>query len=107
MGIVHQNIVPHNLLIDPDTNNLRIFNFHHAASVGRIGFDPEWDDVNAVIFTLYEIITHDYSIYRTVDYIEQDQGVVMNLVKWPVQIKLDNDVEVFRKRLSAWLQWGK
>jgi len=105
MGTVHRHIVPYNIVIDSDTNNLHVFNFHCAASVGRIGFDLERDDANAVISTLYEIITHYYG--WTADYIEQGQGVVMNLAKWPVQIKLDGDIEIFRKHLSAYLEWRK
>ena len=59
LGIIHQDIALRNLLIEPQTGNLQLFDFNWAAQVGQPGCNPFRDDVTGVVFTLYEIITHD------------------------------------------------
>lgn len=65
-GIQHQDVAPRNLLVDPETDNLMIFDFNCAVRIGyphRIDtYARYWDernDVKGAIFTLYEIITRD------------------------------------------------
>jgi len=66
LGIMHQDIAPRNLLIDPDTHKLLLFDFDWAAC-GKKGLLDGRDDVTGVIFTLYELITNDHTsrVYRT------------------------------------------
>lgn len=59
LGILHQDVAPRNLLINSETNQLQIFDFDRAARIGSPGVVAERDDVTAVAFTLYEIITQD------------------------------------------------
>lgn len=58
LGIMHQDIAPRNLLIDPDTNNILLFGFNWAAQ-GKKHLLNGRDDVDGVVFTLYELITND------------------------------------------------
>ncbi|QKX54884.1 uncharacterized protein TRUGW13939_01974 [Talaromyces rugulosus] len=51
LGIMHQDIAPRNLFIDPDTEKLLLFDFDWAAS-GEKGLMEGRDDVTAVVFTL-------------------------------------------------------
>lgn len=64
--IQHQDVAPRNLLVDPETDDLMIFDFNCAVRIGyphRIdSYARYWDqrnDVKGAIFTLYEIITRD------------------------------------------------
>lgn len=58
LGIMHQDIAPRNLLIDPDTNKILLFDFNWAVSRKELLLDSR-DDGTGVVFTLYEIITND------------------------------------------------
>ncbi|KAB8264377.1 kinase-like domain-containing protein [Aspergillus pseudonomiae] len=58
LGIMHQDIAPRNFLIDPDTNNILLFDFDWAACGKRRLLEGR-DDVTGVVFTLYELITND------------------------------------------------
>lgn len=55
---MHQDIAPRNLLIDPDTKKILLFNFDWAAH-GKDRVLEGRDNVTGVIFTLYELITND------------------------------------------------
>ncbi|KAJ5109561.1 hypothetical protein N7532_002206 [Penicillium argentinense] len=56
LGIVHQNIAPRNLLVDPETDNILLFDFDWAANGTEDLLDGR-DDVSSVSFTLRNIIT--------------------------------------------------
>ncbi|KAJ5355612.1 hypothetical protein N7517_010221 [Penicillium concentricum] len=58
LGIIHQDITPRNLLVDPETDNILLFDFDWAAN-GKDYLLDDRDDVSSVVFTLYEIITND------------------------------------------------
>lgn len=58
LGIMHQDIAPRNLLIDPDTDKLVLFDFNFAAHREDRLADGQ-NDVSGVVFTLYELITND------------------------------------------------
>lgn len=55
---MHQDIAPRNLLIDPDTKKILLFNFDWAAH-GKDRVLEGRDNATGVIFTLYELITND------------------------------------------------
>ncbi|OBT72659.1 hypothetical protein VF21_08570 [Pseudogymnoascus sp. 05NY08] len=78
LGIVHQDIAPRNLLVDPETDNLLLFDFDRAARIGQPSCFPERNDVNGVIFTL-----------------------------WPLKRKLDCEDGEFRKLLDEWVRRRK
>ncbi|KAL3473067.1 kinase-like domain-containing protein [Aspergillus californicus] len=58
LGIMHQDIAPRNLLVDPDTHNIRLFDFDRASS-GEEDLMDGRDDVTGVVFTIYEVITNN------------------------------------------------
>lgn len=58
LGIMHQDIAPRNLLIHPETNKILLFDFDWAA-YGKKRLLEGRDNVTAVVFTLYELITND------------------------------------------------
>ncbi|KFY47289.1 hypothetical protein V494_00044 [Pseudogymnoascus sp. VKM F-4513 (FW-928)] len=106
LGIVHQDIAPRNLLIDPKTDRLLLFDFDRAAHVGGPRLLPERNDVSGVIFTLYEIVSRD-DHFRRVEHQEQDPNEVLILESWPVKCQLDCEVGEFRKLLNEWVQRRK
>ena len=111
LGIVHQDIAPRNILIDPassslETEKIRLFDFDYGAFVGLSGCIPSRNDVKGVVFTIYEIVTLDES-YRKVPHEEQDLESVLNLKEWPIRRSLDCDIKAFREHLDAWVQRRK
>ena len=62
---MHQDIATSGLLIDPTTDNLTLFDFNCSARIGSesswgsIPYSPDRDNVEGVMFTLYEIIPRD------------------------------------------------
>lgn len=114
-GIVHQDIAPRNLLINPTTDILQLFDFSCA---GRLGCDGATQDqglfsnsgnfkldLNGVIATIYEIITQDTELAEQV-LMGADISTIQekDWVKHP-NISLDKDVAYYRQRLERWLQW--
>jgi hypothetical protein len=106
LGIMHQDIAPRNLLVDPETDNLLLFDFDRAARIGQPSCFPERNDVNGVIFTLYEIVSQD-DHFRRVEHREQDPDAVLILESWPLKCKLDCEVGEFRKLLDEWVRRRK
>lgn len=102
MGIMHQDIAPRNLLVDPDTHKLLLFDFDRAAC-GTRNLQHGRDDVTGVAFTLYELITHDTHLASTPHW-ERDVEMVQSLAEWPRRRELDREVCVFRAFLDAWVQ---
>ncbi|KAL5339675.1 hypothetical protein BJX70DRAFT_407981 [Aspergillus crustosus] len=82
LGIMHQDIAPRNLLVDPETDKIIPFDFDWAAN-GKEGLLDSRDDVSGVVFTLYEIITND-----------------THNIEWTCRRELDSDVSKFRKFLN-------
>jgi serine/threonine protein kinase len=101
LGVVHQDIAPRNLLIDPTTNKILLFDFDRAAPASKA--DPARNDVTGVIFTLYEIITEDGRL-REVPFEEQDPQQVLSVEEWPVRCSLDSNVARFREHLNDWVR---
>ena len=104
-GIMHQDIAPRNLLVDPETDTLLIFDFNYASRIGDVGYQQDRDDEKGVIFTLYEIITQDKQ-FTEVPHDEQCSDSVAALEEW-VQapgVRLDHKVSEYRAVLKEWIQ---
>ncbi|KAL9072452.1 MAG: hypothetical protein Q9157_005098 [Trypethelium eluteriae] len=101
LGVIHQDIAPRNLVIDPETDKIRLFDFDRAARIGHPGCFPERNDISGLVFTLYELVTYDEQ-FRKVPFEEQDPETVQNL-DWPVKRRLDSDISLFRNHLNAWV----
>ncbi|KAI2008634.1 hypothetical protein LOZ39_005600 [Ophidiomyces ophidiicola] len=102
LGILHQDVAPRNIAVDPETNKVILFDFDRSAPICRME-DPKRNDISGVIFTLYEIITQDNS-FRRVPFEEQDAGRVLALKEWPAKAHLDNDLSLYRNHLDNWVQ---
>lgn len=130
-GIAHQDIVPRNLLVDEATDNIMLFDFNTAAQIGHDRGPPffwHWyvnlalcpppfrkvraerrdrdirDDVKAVIFTIYEMITRDFH-FREGDWQELDPSMVQDIEWVPhPDATLDRPVTEYRALLNAWVK---
>ncbi|KAJ5129817.1 uncharacterized protein N7515_005856 [Penicillium bovifimosum] len=97
---MHQDIAPRNLLIDPDTYKIILFDFDWAAN-GKEGLMDGRDDVSGVIFTLYKIITNDTNP-TSIPHWERNTDMVQN-IEWTCCRELDSDVSKFREFLHEWV----
>ncbi|KAJ6124354.1 hypothetical protein N7471_011671 [Penicillium samsonianum] len=100
-GIMHQDIAPRNLLIDPSTHKILLFDFDRAAS-GEKNLCDGRDDVSSVVFTLYELITNDTS-FSGIPHWERNMDVVQSMSKWTSHLELGSEVLKFRNFLNEWV----
>ncbi|KAJ6114647.1 hypothetical protein N7486_000425 [Penicillium sp. IBT 16267x] len=105
LGIMHQDIAPRNLLIDPDTKKILLFDFDWAAH-GKTRLLEGRDDVTAVVFTLYELITNDTQ-FTGIPHWERTMDMVQSISEWTCNRELDSDVSKFRKFLNDWVATRK
>lgn len=101
LGILHQDISPRNLLIDPQTQNVLLFDFDWAAH-GEKNLIEGRDDVFGVVFTMYELITGNTS-FASIPHRERNIGMVQNMSEWTRIRELDSDVLTFRNFLNEWV----
>ncbi|KAJ5781700.1 uncharacterized protein N7518_010183 [Penicillium psychrosexuale] len=101
LGIMHQDIAPRNLLIDPDTNKILLFDFNWAVSRKELLLDSR-DDVIGVVFTLYEIITND-THFTSIPHWDRQMDMVQSISEWTCNRELDSDVSKFRTFLNEWV----
>ncbi|KUI71357.1 Shaggy-related protein kinase theta [Cytospora mali] len=117
LGIVHGDICPWNLLINPDTDNLQIFDFNMAAKLGWEGdtsdegqgafaYDEHRNDVKCAVFTLYEVITRDLHFREEYYPHELDVSMLLDMDDWEKHpdARLDADVTEYRQLLQSWLE---
>ena len=105
-GIAHQDVAGRNLLVNPETDALMLFDFNYSGQIGgTINYHKEQDDVKGVIFTLYEIITRDMHL-REVPWDQQDPTEIEGLQEWiqHPDVKLDHSVSEFRSVLTEWVK---
>lgn len=116
LGIVHGDIFLHNVLIDPETDELKVFDFNLGSKIGWegdaennnvYGYDADRNDVKMAVFTVYEIITRDMH-FREENYpSELDISMVLSISTWQkhssVKLDADTDVAEYRQLLEAWV----
>ncbi|CAI7596791.1 unnamed protein product [Penicillium glandicola] len=100
LGIIHQDIAPRNLLVDPDTDKILLFDFDWAAHGKEYLLDGR-DDVSGVAFALYKIITNDKH-FTSVPHWDRNLDIVQN-IEWTCHRELDSDVSKFRGFLNEWI----
>ncbi|KAI1829103.1 hypothetical protein N7451_012674 [Penicillium sp. IBT 35674x] len=105
LGIMHQDIAPRNLLIDPDTNKILLFDFDWAAC-GKKRLLEGRDDVTAVVFTIYELITNDTQ-FTSIPHWNRTMDMVQSISEWACNRELDSDVSQFRNFLNDWVATRK
>ncbi|KAK3941455.1 hypothetical protein QBC46DRAFT_407333 [Diplogelasinospora grovesii] len=117
-GVVHQNITPQNLFINPETDCIMLSNFDNAAKIGIKG-GGEWkggegelagrDDVKGVIFTLYAIITRKGWLLKDGALQDFDKAMIVDSpemwVKHP-DVRLDPglDANDYYKKMMRWVE---
>jgi hypothetical protein len=101
LGIMHQDIAPRNLLIDPNTHKLLLFDFDWVAC-GKKGLLDGRDDITGVIFTLYELITND-THFTSIPHWDRNGDMVQNIPEWTCNRQLDTDISIFRTFLNKWV----
>ena len=101
LGIMHQDIAPRNLLIDPNTNKILLFDFNWAAQGKKHLLDGR-DDVAGVVFTLYEVITND-TRFTNIPHWDGSIDMVQNNPEWTCNRELDTNVSTFRNFLNEWV----
>ncbi|KAJ5372928.1 hypothetical protein N7517_004934 [Penicillium concentricum] len=100
-GIMHQDIAPRNLLIDPRTHKILLFDFDRAAC-GEKNLRDGRDDVSSVVFTIYELITNDTS-FSSIPHWERNMNMVQGILEWTSHRELDSAVSRFRNFLNEWV----
>lgn len=109
-----------NLLIDPETDDLKVFDFNQGAKLGWegdkdnhgvFGYDENRNDVKLVIFTLYETITRDLS-FREESYYPHEREISTVLEKdWEqhpdVRLEKGVDISEYRRVLVDWVKTRK
>ncbi|WEW61463.1 hypothetical protein PRK78_006953 [Emydomyces testavorans] len=102
-GIMHQDVAPRNVLVDPATQSLKLFDFDRSAEIGGRGVRRGRNDVDAVIFTVYEALTKDQH-FREIPFWEQDVSQVEALEEWELQLPLEDgkDIAAYRSYLNEW-----
>lgn len=100
LGIIHQDIAPRNLLVDPETDKLLLFDFDWAANGKDYLLDGR-GDVSSVVFTLYEIITND-THFTSIPYWDRNIDIMQN-IEWTCHRELDSDVLRFRNFFDEWI----
>jgi hypothetical protein len=110
-GIWHQDVAPRNLLVDTASDNIKLFDFIYSARVGyryadgSLEHEDARDDVQAVVFTLYELITRDFHFRENTLWEKLDMAMVQD-VEWVTHhhVKLDHDLAEYRALLDAWVK---
>ncbi|WEW57639.1 hypothetical protein PRK78_003106 [Emydomyces testavorans] len=103
-GLMHQDIAPRNVLIDPQTQDLKLFDFDRSALIGSESQELQRDDVGGVIFTVYEALTKD-GHYRDVPFDEQEVHKVEALEEWKLVVPLEDGkggIMAYRSFLAEW-----
>ncbi|KAI1424005.1 hypothetical protein F5Y12DRAFT_488303 [Xylaria sp. FL1777] len=103
-GIIHQDVAARNLLVDPNTDALMLFDFNYSSRLGDVGYSKDRDDIKGVTFTLYEIITRDYH-FRKVPHEQQNPADLegLNWIKH-ADVALDHEISEYRSVLNMWVK---
>lgn len=101
LGFMHQDVAPRNLLIDPETHKILLFDFDWVAC-GKKNLLDGRDDVTGLVIALYEIITGDES-FTDIPHWERSMDMVQSIAEWPCNRELDASVSTFRDFLNEWV----
>ncbi len=117
-GIIHQDVAPRNLFIDPATDNLVLFDFDTAAKIGQniklARFDeatPERknrNDVKGVVLTIHELLTRDPCYSPSWLHLLDETDLLAGPEKWvkhpDVQLDPGLDVIEYYRELMCWVR---
>lgn len=102
-GILHQDLAPRNILIDPATHDLKVFDFDRSAKMDGQNRLTAANDVDSVIITVYEALTGDEQ-FACIPPEERDTSNIEKMEEWKLQLPLEDgfDISDYRKYLSDW-----
>ncbi|KAI2086706.1 hypothetical protein LOZ36_003173 [Ophidiomyces ophidiicola] len=105
-GIMHQDVAPRNIMVD--SMDLKLFDFDKAVRIGGQEQYPTLNDVDGVVFTVYEALTKDEH-FRQVDFRERDAHVVESLKEWELVIPLEDGKSIveYRNQLGKWAAYRR
>lgn len=103
-------------MIDPETDTIQLFDFNSSAKLGwdgdvgnedlngQFAYGKDCNDVKFVIFTVYEIVTREFSFRREFEPHELDESMEMGMPVWEKHpdVLLDSPVEEYRRILEKW-----
>ena len=94
------------MFVDPSTDKLVVIDFGLAAYIGSEHEYRHRNDVNGVIYTLYEILTHDNHFRDCVHPDNYHIEDVTSMEEWPLQIDLEPglDVQTLRSMVMKWAE---
>lgn len=114
-GIQHQGVAPRNLLVHKATDQIMLIDFGVSARIGAVDdpyndkyrgdhYNETLNDLQGVMFTLYEIITHDHQ-FRLIENRGQHAPSVLNMENWVKHpdVRLDKPVARYRAVLDTWV----
>ncbi|RYP61888.1 hypothetical protein DL769_007516 [Monosporascus sp. CRB-8-3] len=101
VGLAHSDIWPSNLLVDPGTDDLKLFDFGWVCPLNETVFAEE---IDRVYWTMYGIVTLDLDLFRTQGVIHPDVNIIKRMDDWPPRRELDCDVAAIRSHLDNWIQ---
>ncbi|KAI1938680.1 hypothetical protein LOZ66_003483 [Ophidiomyces ophidiicola] len=87
-GVMHQDIAPRNILFEPITRSLKIFDFDRSCLIGAEDQEESRNDVDGLIFTVYETLTKD-DHFREVPFDEQEVKKVEDMKEWGLIVPLE------------------
>ncbi|KAI1959627.1 hypothetical protein LOZ58_004436 [Ophidiomyces ophidiicola] len=79
---------PRNILFEPITRSLKIFDFDRSCLIGAEDQEESRNDVDGLIFTVYETLTKD-DHFREVPFDEQEVKKVEDMKEWGLIVPLE------------------
>ena len=103
-GIQHQDVAPRNILVEPSTSTLKLFDFDRAAKLGSPEVERGRSDVDGLVFTIYEALTKD-DHFRRVPFYEQEVKLVEQMEHWDLKLEIETvegGINAYRTFLIRW-----
>ncbi|KAK0654853.1 hypothetical protein B0T16DRAFT_339469, partial [Cercophora newfieldiana] len=108
-GLSHQDIASRNLLVDPDTDALLLFDFGHswpvASGHGRETLTSSRNDPKGLLVAVYHLVTRDprFDVYYLHDV---DETPLEDRARWKKHpdVELDCDLDTLFDELIAWVR---
>ena len=107
LGLQHLDIQPRNLAVNPETDDLVLFNFDLAAKVGSKECEKGEYDINYAILTIYELVTGDFHFRETKHTrrgsCQKEAQATMDMELWPMNGRFDCEIPKVRDTLKKWV----